>query len=255
MKKLTIPGAEPFFLPGGETGCLVVHGFTGTPKEMREIGEFLNQQGHTVLGVRLTGHATKVEDMIRSRYEDWLASVEDGWNLLQGHTKRIFLIGLSMGGVLSLTAASYLPVAGVVAMSTPYLFPKPIFRKFPWILRLVSPVYRKQGKSKGLWFTPGLAENHISYSHNPVRPGYELAMLLKRLQAAIPDVKAPVLVIHSKDDDYVDPENADLIYNNLGSQQKELIWVDRCNHVVTRDGETIRVFQPVAEFIQAHSLD
>lgn len=255
MKKFTIPDAEPFFLPGGETGCLVVHGFTGTPKEMRGIGEFLNQQGHTVLGVRLTGHATKLEDMIRSRHEDWLASVEDGWHLLQGATKRIFLVGLSMGGVLSLITASRLPAAGVVAMSTPYLFPKPLFRRFPWIMRLVSPVYRKQGKNEGLWFTPGLAENHISYEHNPVRPGYELAMLIKKLQASLSDVEVPTLVIHSKDDDYVESGNAELIYQNLGTQHKELIWVDRCNHVVTRDGDTTRVFQPMAEFIQTYSTN
>jgi carboxylesterase len=253
MKKFTIPDAEPFFLPGGDTGCLVVHGFTGAPKEMREVGEFLNQQGHTVLGIRLAGHATKIDDMIRSRHEDWLASVEDGWHLLQGHTKRVFLIGLSMGGVLSLIVASRLPVAGVVAMSTPYLFPPPFFRKFPWVLRLISPFYRLQGKSEGHWFTPGLAENHISYSHNPVRPGYELAMLLKKLQASLPNVYVPTLVIHSRDDDYVEPGNAELIYNNLGSPKKELLWVDQCNHVITRDGDTSHVFKPIAKFINTHT--
>lgn len=254
MKTNIIPDAEPFFLPGGETGCLVIHGFTGTPKEMREIGEFLNQQGHTVLGVRLAGHATKIEDMIRSRHEDWLTSVEDGWHLLQGHTKRIFLIGLSMGGILSLISATRLPAAGVVAMSTPYLFPLRLFRKFPWLMRLISPFYRQQGKNEGNWFTPGLASDHISYSHNPVRPGYELALLLQKLQVSLPNVQVPALVIHSRDDDYVDPENANLIYEHLGSQKKELIWADHANHVITRDGDTSRVFQPIAKFIETNSI-
>ena len=62
MNKFTIPKAEPFFLPGGKTGCLVVHGFTGTPLEMRGLGDFLHQQGHTILGVRLAGHATSLKD-------------------------------------------------------------------------------------------------------------------------------------------------------------------------------------------------
>jgi carboxylesterase len=249
----TIPGTEPFFMPGGETGCLVVHGFTGTPKEMRELGDFLHGQGHTVLGVRLAGHATNIEDMIRSRYEDWLTSVEDGWNLLKGCTKRIFLIGLSMGGVLSLISASRLPAAGVVAMSTPYEFPDERFRKTPWLLRMVSPVYRKQSKNEGNWFTPGIAENHISYSHNPVRPAYELAMLIKEEQACLPKTTIPALVIHSKDDDYVPTYNAELVYQNLGSRDKELLWVDHANHVVTRDGDTSRVFQPIAGFINKYS--
>lgn len=251
MNKFTIPNAEPFFLPGGKTGCLLVHGFTGAPLEMRELGGFLHQQGHTVLGVRLAGHATTMKDMIRSQYRDWLISVEDGWHLLQGKTERIFLMGLSMGGALSLITASRLPVAGVVAMSTPYLFPDPLFRKIPWALRLLSSIYPLQGKDEGKWFTPGLVDNHISYSHNPVRSAYQLAMLLKQLQIDLPAVQVPALVIHSKDDDYVPPDNANMIYQQIGSSQKDLIWVDQANHVITRDGDTSRVFKPIAEFIQA----
>ena len=118
-KHLIIPKAEPFFFPGGPTGCLLVHGFTATPQVMRNLGEYLNKQGFTVMGVRLAGHATSIEDMIRSRYADWLASVEEGWHLLQGITERVFLMGHSMGGSLSLILAARFPVAGVVGMSTP----------------------------------------------------------------------------------------------------------------------------------------
>jgi carboxylesterase len=68
---------------------------------MRWMGEFLNQQGYTCLGIRLTGTCDHPEDMIRSNWTDWTASVEDGYHLLRGVTDRIFLIGLSMGGILS----------------------------------------------------------------------------------------------------------------------------------------------------------
>ena len=59
---LIMPTAEPFFFPGGPTGCLLVHGFTGTPKEMRWLGEHLVSQGYAALGVRLAAHATRIED-------------------------------------------------------------------------------------------------------------------------------------------------------------------------------------------------
>ena len=248
-----IPGAEPFYFPGGPTGCLLVHGFTGTPKEMRLLGEYLNAQGHTVLGVRLAGHATDLQDMIRSRYPDWMASVEDGWNLLQNSTERIFIMGLSMGGVLSLTQAARLQVAGVVAMSTPYRFPKKWVNQFPWLLPLIAPFVPKTGKSEGVWFTPQMAESHVSYSHNPVRSAYELYKLLEIMRASLSQVRVPALVIHSKDDDYVFEQHAEPLFADIGSTQKELIWVDKANHVITRDGDTSRVFEPIAAFIQKYS--
>jgi carboxylesterase len=50
---MLIKTTEPFFFPGNDTGCLLIHGFTGAPTEMRPLGEFLAGKGYTVLGVRL----------------------------------------------------------------------------------------------------------------------------------------------------------------------------------------------------------
>ena len=120
MNTQTIPTTEPFLLPGSRTGILLIHGFTGTPKEMRWMGEYLNRElGATCLGVRLAGHATRPKDMVRSRWTDWTASVEDGYNLLRGSTDAIFLVGLTMGGVLSLYMSTRLKVKGIVTMSAP----------------------------------------------------------------------------------------------------------------------------------------
>lgn len=60
MSKITtcasvIPSAEPFLFLGDDTGILLVHGFTGAPKEMRTMGEYLAAHGKTVLGIRQPG--------------------------------------------------------------------------------------------------------------------------------------------------------------------------------------------------------
>ena len=245
-----LPTAEPFFFAGGPIGCVLVHGFTGTPKEMRLLGEFLNQQGHTVLGVRLAGHATKMEDMVRMRAQDWLASVEDGYHLLHTQCDHIFLIGLSMGGLLSLIQAARLPVDGVVAMSTPYQFPVEWARRMPWLIKLVSPFVSTMEKGEENWFSPEMGKDHVHYAKDPVRSGYEVFQLIKTMQQSLPQIKVPALVIQSKDDQAVPPEHAETIYKSLGSSQKELVWVDHSCHVITRDGDTSRVFEPIARFIQ-----
>ncbi len=44
---------------------LLIHGFTGSPPEMRLVGEYLHRRGLTVYAPLLPGHGTTVEDMNR----------------------------------------------------------------------------------------------------------------------------------------------------------------------------------------------
>jgi carboxylesterase len=251
-----IPTAEPYFFPGmgqsARIGCLVTHGFTGAPKEMRWLGEYLNQQGYTVCGIRLTGHATRPADMIRSRWQDWLLSVEDGYNLLHSCSDQVFLLGLSMGGILSLTAASMFPVQGVVAMSTPYNVPASIPVPL-WMVRLygrVRPYLPKGDSPNGGWFDQAARKQHVSYPMNPVRSGVELACLLEQMHAALPRITAPVLLIHSRDDDYVFKDSMQQIYDHLTTPEKQMLWVQGGGHVITEDASREVVFQAAGDFIQ-----
>lgn len=249
-----IPTAEPFFFPGhpSKPACLLIHGFTGAPKEMRLMGDYLHQQGYTCLGIRLAGHATHPEDMIRSRYTDWVASVEDGYQLLCGITENIFLAGLSMGGVLALFTSTSLKVRGVVAMSTPGSLPT----DYPiWFLRAASKVIKYSPKRKGEpgsgWFDKTAYQEQISYPQNPIRSGAELKELIIEMNAALSKVTMPVLLMHSKDDTYVLPENMERIYSALvNARDKTKLYITGSGHVLTRDAAREQVFQSTLEFIQ-----
>lgn len=246
MKQNIIPTAEPFFFPGNSTGCLLVHGFTGSPKEMRTLGEFLAQKGYTVLGIRLAGHATQLKDMQHCHWVDWLNSVEDGFHLLSTCKKR-FVLGLSMGGILSLIAASRYPVDGVVAMSTLYEMPKDWRLNFLGVFKYLLPQISK-GPSD--WKDTTFEKEHIDYPVYPTSGIEQLKALTVVLKDSIKDVKCPTLLIHSKNDGGVAPENSQKIYNQLKCSEKEILWVENSGHIVTRDGERARVFQAIDDFIQ-----
>jgi carboxylesterase len=249
-----IPTTEPFLLVGesNKPACLLIHGFTSTPKEMRGLGEFLNRHGYTCLGIRLTGHATQPEDMIRSNYTDWTASVEDGYNLLQSFTDRIILVGLSMGGVLTLLMSTRLEVIGTVAMSTPYkLQDDPRLRHIDLIAKTVPFMPKGDGVPGSGWFDKEAWKDHISYPQNPVRSIGQLNKLLGEMRSALPDLRVPVLLIHSKDDDYVLPGNMELIFADLiNAPDKTKLYVTGSGHVITRDAARQQVFQYVLDFIQ-----
>ncbi|RYG65174.1 esterase, partial [bacterium] len=64
--------ADPFDLVGNDDiGVVLVHGFTGTPYEVRYLGDRLVEAGYTVRGLRLPGHGTSIADLDRTRWEDW----------------------------------------------------------------------------------------------------------------------------------------------------------------------------------------
>ena len=152
------------------------------------MGEFLNQHGYTCLGIRLAGHATDPEDMIRSNWTDWTASVEDGYRILRGISNNIFLIGLSMGGILSLLMSTRLEVMGVVTMSTPYKLPDdPRLRYVEWIARMI-PYMPKSNEEPGTgWFDKQAWKDHIAYPQNPLRSIGQLNRLLSALRVALPE--------------------------------------------------------------------
>jgi carboxylesterase len=252
---MIIPSAEPFFFPGGRTGCLLIHGFTGTPKEMRPLGEALAQEGYTVLGVRLAAHATQPKDMLRARWQDWLVSAEDGWHLLRGAADQIVVGGLSMGGMLALLLASErwaerCPVAGVISMSTPYAFVSD--PRLPFI-RLLHPFIPEVKKGPSDWRDPQAAQDHAEYPAYPTRAIAELIDLAAEMRRALPTVRVPALLMHARGDSgggFFDPDSMPKLHACLGSQQKEMLWLEDCGHVITRDARRVQVFQAASAFLR-----
>jgi carboxylesterase len=250
------PTAEPFLFPGKQDkpGILFIHGFTSSPKELRGMGHSLMRQGYTALGVRLAGHATEPSDMIRSSWRDWAAAVEDGYWLLRGLTERVFVAGVSTGGALALLAATNLRVAGVIAMSTPYMLPT----RWPgWSLKLLSrfrPYIRKSKGTPGAgWFDKQAFADHVAYPKNPVRSIAELQMLQAEMRGALPSVRVPVLLMHSQDDTYIPPGNMEQIQvRPINSPAVETMWISGSGHCVTRDAARETVYEAAAEFIRRH---
>jgi carboxylesterase len=124
-----------------------------------------------------------------------------------------------------------------------------------WQIRIISYFKTYLPKSKGEpgagWFDMESFKDHISYPLNPLRSAAELEVLLTKMRAALPRVNVPVCLIHSKDDDYVVPENMEQIDAGLVNvSDKEKHYVTGSGHVVTRDAARGQVFEIAREFIK-----
>lgn len=239
-------GAEPLFLLGGDCGILLIHGFTGSPAEMGLLGEFLHKKGYTILAPRLSGHGTTVEDMVNTEWSHWYSSVEDAYHILKAVCSRIVVVGLSMGGLLALKLSTEYTVDKVISLSAPIFIADkrlnllPIYRMF----RRFVPKRRKVYKDIPKQYT-------VCYNLTPLRSLSSLLVLLKQVDTLLPSVTVPTLIIQGKHDHTVEPRSAEHIYNKVGSAEKKIIWLNKSGHIVTIDIEHERVFQHIAEFLEA----
>ncbi len=246
MKTFLMQTAEPFLFKGDDLGFLLIHGFTGTPKEMRLLGEYLSKQGHTALGIRLPGHATRIEDMRRARWQDWAAAVEDGVAMLRSCCSKVVSVGLSMGGALSMYAAANFSLDAAVAISAPYA----VDDKHLPLLRPLSIVKPYVSKGSSDMKDAEQAAGHANYTLYPTRSIIELDRLLKATRNTLPYISIPVLLIHSKADQGVPIRNLDRYYKKIGSNQKTKVVLEKSGHVVTEDIEREVAFRAISDFVK-----
>jgi carboxylesterase len=240
---------EPFCFEGGPTGCVLLHGFTAAPREMRPLGRVLNGGGVTVHGARIAGHGTRPEDLARTTWRDWYASALDAVRELRARCNRVFACGLSLGGALSLLLAANGAVDGAVAINTP-LRPYDKRMKYARFLALFLP-YTAKGLAD--LHDPKALADHADYPRIPTRAAAELYSLTRALERQLPRVDTPLLVIQSRHDRVVPPDNAQSIFDRVASGDKRLVWLDRGGHIATEDYDKDIVFEATLRFIEAQA--
>lgn len=238
-----MPGAEPDHADGDRRGVLVVHGFTGNPQSMRPVFDALAAEGMTVDMPLLPGHGTVVEDMIPTGFPDWLEAAEAAYVRLAGECDTVAVVGLSMGGALTVWLASEHPeIAGIACLNAIVSPPE----------GMVEAVQEMLGS--GMETMPGIGSDiakegtvESAYPDTPLRPILTLIDAAAEFQGRLGKITCPVLVVTSPQDHVVDPGNGDVLAENV-SGPVERITAERSYHVVTLDHDAEMVIAAVVDF-------
>jgi carboxylesterase len=252
MRPVTISEAEPFLFERGSVGALLIHGFTSTPFEVRELGECLADAGLTVLGPVLPGHRTTPDDLASTCWRDWFDATQAGLARLKTLADEVFIMGSSAGAALALHAAAHdSSLSGVVALGTLIR----IRGVNPRWLRLVAHLRPFQPKRGGSSISDPVARaRHPSYDCLPLKAVASLAEFLNHLRDDLPEVRVPVLMIHARHDSVAAPADVALILDRLGSRHKSAIWIENSDHIITEDYGKEEVFEHAVRFVQKHSV-
>ncbi|TAK28671.1 MAG: alpha/beta fold hydrolase [Chloroflexota bacterium] len=246
---VTVQSTDTVRLGTGGVGCLLLHGFSGSPPELLPLAERLAAAGLAVLGPRLAGHGTRPEDLVHVTWQDWVASARGALAELRGDCGQVYVVGFSMGGTLALHLARNEDFRGLVLLGAPVTYPHPIFPLLP-ILKHLTRYYTTSGSSD--LTDPTAMDQMMTYKRISVSALNELRMLIKRARAALPAVTCPTLILHGGRDRTVRCTNAQLIHRRLTASDKRMVVFPRSGHALMLDVEREEVWREIHRFIREH---
>ena len=235
----------------GRLGCLLLHGLTGTPGEVRPIGELLAKRGWEVTAPLLPGHGTRVEDLRRTTWRDWFAAALASWDRLGERAREArFVAGVSMGGLLTLhlahERANEVSAIAVLAPALALVSQRSAHAAL-WLARLPwLPSF--------LEITPKGPGDRISpaYDRIATRAVGELVQLQRIVRAELPAIHTPTLILEGALDLTVAPGTGQALELALGAPVKRRRIFDDGRHVLTEGACAPAVLAEVESFFSAN---
>ena len=228
--------AEPYlFVPDDseKIGVVLIHGLLSSPAELRAYGESLAALGYPVIGVRLCGHGTSPWDLRDRSWQDWLASVRRGYEIISAFSDQVCMIGFSTGGALALRLAAEKPekLAGVAAVSAPVKFRNRNLIFVP-VLHGINKLVEWATSQEGIVpFRLNESEHpNINYRNIPIRGLFELRRLIDDMTDRLADVTCPVMVAQGTEDRVVDVKSAHIILEKVASTDTSLHLIPSRRH-------------------------
>lgn len=224
---------RPYWLGEGERGVLLLHGFAGSPPELRTLAEWLAKHGFLAYAPLLAGHGATPEAMAKTDRYDWIKSADRALDEMLQRCRWVGVAGQSMGGTLALHLAATRPEVEAVVTQAAMLWLR------GWRLRLLPVLHRVMR-----WQVPSGAVDLynrealgdlISYSRRPTVAILELVRLGQMVQRELAAIRQPLLVMHGGRDGVVPPATADEIVARASSSVRALRRFERTGHGMSVD--------------------
>lgn len=249
---------------------LLFHGMTGSPFELRKYAKTLHNAGYDVYAYCLPGHGDHPQSIYTVTWQDWVNFSSEKYDSLRNQYDDFFLGGLCLGAVIALNLAQkHKDVTGVIGLSTtlyldgwtiPWYYDALIGIALHTILRFYYTFperepYGIKNVSTRRKVENLMKKNTVALDNYPMTCIYELLRLSKATRKNMSKVTAPLLLMHSTEDDLTSIKSSDFVYKNASSESKEYIKLKDSYHLVIYDNEKEFVFNKSIEFMNSLSKE
>jgi carboxylesterase len=240
---------------GSRAGLLLIHGFTGTPHEMRGLGDALSKAGYAISGVRLSGHGAR-QPGEENDWRAWRDTVDAGLAELRTSVPDgpLAVVGLSMGALLALDLAQREPdtIRAVTALSPAIMLPRRRLALLWLASRLASERARRREIKKRVSDIrdPGALAAHPAAAPVSLAAVLSFDELRRQTVTRVAGVHQPLLIVHAQNDRPCTLAGAHWLARHVGSADVEVHVLPLSGHVITVDFERERVASLVEAFLE-----
>ncbi|MGA1940835.1 alpha/beta fold hydrolase [Arcobacter sp. YIC-310] len=254
VKNIDIGENKYLDLETSDTCIITVHGFSSSPKEVEQLSIYLHSNGFAVYSPRLDGHGTSPEDLKNKKWEDWYKSVSQTITIASIKYKKVFIIGFSTGGLLSLLSANkiYHEFTAIVcinaALNLKDIRVKTLLPAVSFWNEIVK-LFNSNEYSKD--YIENNSENpKVNYDKFYVDSIKQLSILMDKTRQKLINVTQPCLIIQAKDDPIVNASSAYEIFEKISSKDKELVITEDNKHIIINTDGKEELFEIILKFIK-----
>ena len=251
-------------------GCLMLHGFMGSPTSTRPLAQHLAQQGVTVHCPLLPGHGEYPHRMHNIPRQAWIAEAEEALAYIRPQCDQLFLMGHSMGNVLAAHLITTVGgFQGIIMLAPVYELPDKRLNWMRW-LRYIMPWFYpyKLKKTRGLVkervhdFDPTIDFDDPTVqawlpqaTRIPTGSLAEMAAMISWGHSLWPRLDLPALLFEGQKDKAVPMGTIEQIYNLLPTADKHLESLPHAGHEMMRpfDPAHEKVWQMIVHFMRQHA--
>lgn len=224
---------------------LLLHGFAGSPAELRPLGGALASRGFSSQAPLLPGHGENLQAMQEVQLQDWLDAVSLTYERLHSDDSPVAVIGFCLGGALAVRLAGQLNPRALCCMATPAgPLPEAAFPRMAGLRSTARSVDDSPSAEVRRW-------RHLG-CHQLVPEAFfaQYQALLKQMQDALREIRCPIMVAQSRGDGITPPADAERLLEAIRGERRKLVWSRKAGHALPVDVGRRALFAEVASFLE-----